>query len=174
MPITHITGDLLEATTEYIVQQTCCTALRAHGLSETIAKRWPTVNPYAERRVYRGNWSVPADRPEPGSITLYEFESPLSSGLRGVICAFGQYCHGRPGKYSDPLGLDKGIDTPAHREKYFELCLEAIATLEPKSVGIPYRIGSGLAGGDWDIYYGMIQRWSESHPEIEVVIYKFM
>jgi hypothetical protein len=31
-----ISGNLLEAAEEYISQQTCCTALKAHGLSEAI------------------------------------------------------------------------------------------------------------------------------------------
>jgi hypothetical protein len=37
----YIIGDLLEADGEYIVQQNCCTALKAHGLSENITVKWP-------------------------------------------------------------------------------------------------------------------------------------
>lgn len=86
MPYTVIQGNLLEADTEYIVQQNCCTAVRAHGLSQIIANKWPEINPYKDRKSFKGNWSIAKDRPEPGSILVYEFEDPNT--IKGVICAF--------------------------------------------------------------------------------------
>ena len=169
MPYTILSGDLLEATTEYIVQQNCCTALKAQGLSAAIAAKWPSINPYAERRRYKGSWAVAEDRPEPGSIVVYEFDKPTP--LKGVVCAFAQVSHGKPGAYKDPLGLDTH-DSHADRERYFQSCLDCLAELRPASVGFPYRVGSGLAGGSWPAYEGMLRRWSAAHPEIDVRVYK--
>ena len=157
-----VKGDLLCASTEYIVQQNCCTALKPFGLSEAISKKWPEVNPYKERKQYKGNWSVKEDRPNPGSIYVYTFEEPLLTGLKGVICAFAQYTHGKPGKYKDPLGLDTD-DSFIDRIEYFKECLEAIATLQPKSVGFPFKIGCGLAGGSWTVYEKIIQDWCKRY-----------
>jgi hypothetical protein len=171
---TLVIGDLLEADTEYIVQQNCCTATRVHGLSEIIAKKWPAINPYIIRKPLRGNWAVAEDRPEPGTIMVFPLASTDSkNGIKGVICAFGQYCHGKPNVYKDPLGLDSK-DSRVDREEYFKQCLEAISkiTPTPKSVGFPFKIGSNLAGGSWIHYERMIRVWAESHPEITVKIYR--
>jgi len=166
MPIVIVEGDLLEAETEYIVQQNCCTAMRPHGLSQIIAARWPHIDPYSFKTRLTGNWSTIESRPVPGSIALYENECGPN-----VICAFAQYIHGKPGRYVDPAGT-KIPDTAVARFQYFKQCLTVIAGLEPTSVGFPYRIGCGLAGGNWDDYFGAITEWSAAHPEIHVVIYK--
>lgn len=164
-----VSGNLLEATTEYIVQQNCCTALKAQGLSAAIATKWPEANPYKDRRRLKGNWSILADRPSPGSILVYEMES--SEPIKGIICAFAQVCHGKPGVLKDPLG-DGLPDSSADRQSYFKDCLEAIATLQPKSVGFPYKIGCGLAGGSWVAYERILREWSVKYPSITVILYK--
>lgn len=169
MSYSIVSGNLLEATTEYIVQQNCCTALKAQGLSAAIATQWPEANPYKDRRRYKGNWSVLADRPKPGSILVYEFDS--SSHMKGIICAFAQVCHGKPEAYKDPLSLNIP-DTATDRQAYFTECLEAIATLQPNSIGFPYKIGCGLAGGSWLQYERILKQWSARYPSIHIVLYK--
>lgn len=161
-----INGSLLDATTEYIVQQTCCTALRPHGLSETIAKRWSSVDPYGKRTKYKGNWATADSRPAVGSIQVY----PNPDGPQ-VICAFAQYTHGKPGKYQDPLMIPVS-DTTDDRLLNFKVCLERIAELKPKSLGFPWKIGCGLAGGNWSQYFDAIHTWASKHPETQVIFYK--
>ena len=166
-----VKGNLLEATTEYIVQQNNCTCLKPQGLSEAISTKWPGVNPYSARKAHKGNWSVLEDRTTPGTVELYEFEQPLITGLKGVICAFAQYTHGKPGTLKDSLGIIKS-DTSKDRAHYIGECLESIATLEPKSVGFPYKIGCGLAGGSWSVYERMLKQWAEAYPTIDVIVYQ--
>ena len=166
MPYSFVTGDLLESDCEYIAQQNCCTAVRAHGLSALISTEFPEVNPYSCRKVYRGNWSTAETRGVPGTIQVYRGVTDYS-----IICMFAQYNHGKPGVYKDPLGLDTH-DTPADRMGYFRKCLEEISKLSPKSVGFPFKIGSGLAGGSWLLYERMIRQWSTENPEIIVKIYR--
>jgi hypothetical protein len=43
--------------------------------------------------------------------------------------------------------------------------------LKPESVGFPYKIGCGLAGGDWKLYESEIKRWSIENS-IHVKVYK--
>lgn len=168
MPITTIIGDLLKSKEQYIVQQTCCTAVRPHGLSETIAREMPGCDPYALRKKFKGNWAVEEDRPEPGSLLIFQREEGAS-----IICAFAQYYHGKPNVYSskDPLSLNRE-DGSAKRFEYFKSCLVLIAELKPKSVAFPYKIGCGLAGGSWALYEKTLNEWSESNPEIDIKIYR--
>jgi O-acetyl-ADP-ribose deacetylase (regulator of RNase III) len=170
MPYTIIKGDLLEVTdVEYIVQQTCCTACRACGLSQAITTKWPSINPYGERRKWgRTNWAVQEDRAEPGTIAVYEFEEPQGN-LKGVVCAFAQVCHGKPGVAKDPLGL-AGADTAADRLRYFQSCLDCLEELGATSLAFPYGIGCGLAGGSWPKYEAMLRNWSAAHTTVEVRI----
>lgn len=180
MPATLVHGDLLAATdVNYIVQQNCCTAMTAHGLSESIATRWPQCNPYADRVRHLRNWATSESRPLPGTIRLMP-----SSPTTTVVCAFAQYCHGKPGRYHDPLGMDfspliangDGMDM---RFGWFKECLETLAgaitpTVEGVKpiVGFPFRIGCGLAGGSWARYEREIGRWSDAHPELDVRVYR--
>lgn len=93
-----IQGNILDATTEYIVQQNCCTAMKPYGLSEAIAAKWPEIDTYSYKKIFKGNWSTLDSRPEPGTIWVYEQEKSPH-----VICMFAQYIHGKPGYYKDPL-----------------------------------------------------------------------
>jgi hypothetical protein len=161
MPYSIVTGDLLEASTDYIVQQCCCTAVKAQGLSQAIATKWPEANPYKGRRRLRYNWAVEADRAKPGTIAVYG----------RVVCAFAQVCQGKPGAYKDPLGQN-AVDTAVDRVRYFKECLAAIQELKPQSVAFPYKIGCGLAGGAWTIYETVLKEWVAVNPSIHVMIYK--
>lgn len=167
MPYKIVSGNLLDVKKGYIVQQCCCTATKAQGLAAAIAAKYPSANPYAERRKFKGTWAVKDDRPTPGTISVVK-----SDGVDGccVVNAFAQYCHGTPGKVKDPLEIDVA-DSASDRLSYFSMCLDAIAKLNPKVVAFPYKIGCGLAGGSWSIYEILIMKWSEK-TGIDVTVYK--
>jgi hypothetical protein len=157
--LTEISGNLLEATEQYIVQQCCCTAVKAHGLSDVIA-RVLGVNVYAiRRREGRKNLAVPADRAVPGTIRVE----------KNVINLFGPFAMGKPGAYHTDLGVP---DSAADRVRYFREGLDAIRQLAPASVAFPYRIGCGLAGGNWTVYRGMLEEFAAANPAIRVVVYR--
>ena len=163
--IQHIKGDLLSSKSQYIVQQTCCTALSAHGLSEAITRKWPTINPYTCRKRLFRNWATLDTRDIPGAIKVYEhIDGP------NVICAFAQYTHGKPGKYEDPA-KQSVIDDATARLLYFKQCLDHISALKPVSVSFPFRIGCGLAGGNWKLYAAALETWALTNPDISVSIY---
>ena len=176
-----VSGDLLTADTEYIVQQMNCCTTNSCGLAAVIAEKWPSINPYASRIRLTGNWATAETRAEPGTISVYPVPVPPPQTAQAqqapsfVVCVFAQVFHGRPGAYNkkDPLQI-KLDDGPDDRLAYFRQCLVKIADIKPKpkSVGFPFRIGCGLAGGNWVYYSNAIRDWSALHPDITVKIYR--
>ena len=51
-------------------------------------------------------------------------------------------------------------DTRENRISWFVHCLKQLKALNIKSVGLPYQIGCGLAGGDWTTYFEIIQEFA--------------
>jgi O-acetyl-ADP-ribose deacetylase (regulator of RNase III) len=156
-------GDILTSTEEYIVQQCCCTAIKAKGLSEAIATKWPGTNPYELRKKYKTTWATLETRSKPGTISVFDT-------TRKVIAMFAQYCQGKPNTCKDPLNIEIN-DNAENRLNWFKECLEEIAKLSPTSVAIPYKIGCRLAGGNWTKYYKAIQEWSLKYPTLQITIY---
>ena len=151
-----VKGDLINAREEYICQQTNCVSVNAHGLSETIRIELG-VDPYSQRRSLNGrNHAIPEDCDIPGTIKIYS----------NVICMFAQYGMGKPYKYGN-----KVEDSYKKRLLWFKTCLFEIGKLKPKSLAFPYKIGCGLAGGNWDDYFASLKYFSE-YFKIEVVLYK--
>jgi hypothetical protein len=159
--ITEISGNLLDSSEEYILQQCCCTSIKTQGLSDAIAAKWPEANPYGSRKKLKGNWATEETRSKPGTIDIFG----------KVICMYAQYSHGKPNTLKDPLNpqIEETFQT---RLSWFKECLKQIAELKPKSIALPYKIGCGLAGGSWTAYYKALQEWSSTNPDIKVVIYR--
>jgi hypothetical protein len=165
----EVEGNILFADEEYVVEECSCTSVRLCGLSAQIAQIWPTINPYMKRRRLYYNWCVLSDRPEAGTIQLFE-----EKGMK-VICMFSQYSHGKIGSKEDPVMPDGFMmETSADRLRYFRECLEKITemTPRPRSIAIPYMIGCGATGGSWPKYRKVIQNWSKLNPDIPVTIYR--
>ena len=154
-------GDLCGATEQFILQQCCCTATKAHGLSATLAAAFPRSCPYAGRRNIpgRSDCAIFADRPRVGSIVVL--------GARRVVSLFGQYGPGRPAAYY------KGSvpDTAAARLDYFREGLRAVRALRPASIALPLRIGCGLAGGHWPAYRAALEEFARAAPRMRIVLY---
>lgn len=163
-----VTGDLFNANVDFIVQQTCCTAMIPKGLSKAVSDKYPHINPYSCRKRFKYNWATQETRSDPGSIEY--FPTPDST-FKGVICLYAQYTHGKPGVYKDPLNIDVP-DTSLDRLEYLEKCLEELYIKHtPKSVGIPFKMGCGLAGGHWPTYENIIRKWSDKYS-VDVTVFR--
>lgn len=85
-----------------------------------------------------------------------------------IINMFGQVGMGKPGAY-----FNGGIpDTAADRLLYFTQCLNGLRHLSPTSIAMPYKIGCGLAGGDWPTYLAALEKFATTNPSIQIVLYK--
>ena len=146
-----VEGSLLEAQEPYIAQQCNFVTVRSHGLSKLIAKEFPYADVYGMReKIGRRNCCTDSDRAEPGSIML--FEPPGKGPI--VISLFSQFLPGKPGRYkSSYTNPNNYKDNKNERLQWFRECLEIIDDdPEINEVALPYGIGCGLAGGNWDDY----------------------
>jgi len=140
-----------------MVHQVNCQGKMASGIAGQIAKAYPKHKEEFLREYgynnYLGN-SV---------MTIYYDEA---RGSRNYVAGvYGQNHYGRDGKrYTNYAALFSGIDEIINY------------TLEwddkPTKVGIPWGIGCGLGGGDWNIVYPLLKDLSEIYNEIDFIIYK--
>jgi O-acetyl-ADP-ribose deacetylase (regulator of RNase III) len=154
--IETIIGDLLLAPNKYIVHQTNCVSEgKAAGLAYYLFNKFPHADCYKNR-------SEPSI---PGTLDI------RGDGLntRFVVNLMGQYLPGS--SWGDTQG-----DAPEDRKFYFHRCLSRLAKIDNLvSVAFPYKIGCGIAGGDWDWYYNNICKFAEhvkNKQQAEVVIYQ--
>jgi hypothetical protein len=143
---------LLEAETKYIAHQCNCVSNKAFGLAKDIFFQYPYSNCYQQRK----------KQDIPGTINI------TGDGIKNryIINMFGQIYPGKP-KY--PKGALDGYNA---RQMYFLRCLNEILKIENlESIGFNYGIGCGLAGGDWNIYYNLINNFAQK-TDAKVVLYQ--
>ena len=152
-----VNGDLLDSDCQYIAHQCNCYSRRGAGLASAIFKAFPWADVYSNRSG-RGN-----DASLFGSITIH---GDQRVNRRYVINIYGQL---KPGKPSP------GRDSAASRLEAFSKALDQIAELpELKSIGLPFGIGCGLAGGDWNEYESLLKDFAERIGErgVSVILYR--
>ena len=154
-----VQGDLLQGSETVIAHQVNGHAVRPHGLSEAVARRFPYADVYGRRATAGSgkNCCAPADRAVPGTIVVDNADK--KHGRVTVVHLVAQAYMGKPGAYAayvDPDPSSRVPDTAADRLGYFRQCL---GTLEARilhegwtRVAFPHLIGCGLAGGEWEQY----------------------
>jgi hypothetical protein len=154
MPIVKkIEGDLFDAKETWILQQCNCVTVRSQGLSASIDRKWG-VNPYCGRRLTK-------EMDVPGTIKIMDSDD----GTKKIICAFAQWAPGKPGHYEKFYSTPPQKDTMDQRLSWFEECLSHL-DIDGK-VAVPYKIGCGLAGGNWKDYKRVL-----IDSDVQFVIYK--
>ncbi len=147
-----ITGDLLNSDAKYIAHQCNCITQKSKHLSAAVFKRYPYADIYTGRTAP----SIPGDIVVRGN----------GEDQRYIINILGQYY---PGKPKFPQSSQDGFEA---RRKYFFNSLKKISQIQDlESIAFPFGIGCGLAGGDWEFYYGLIEKFS-NHIDADVSIYK--
>lgn len=147
-----IEGDLFETDAKYIAHQCNCVTNRPAHLSKKVFERYPYADIYTGRK----------EPSKPGSIVI----RGNGKDKRYVINILGQYY---PGKVKYPSSKLDGFEA---RKGYFYQGLRKIQEIQGlESIAFPYGIGCGAAGGDWDFYLSLIEKFSK-HTEADVHIYK--
>lgn len=120
---------------------TYCKTTSSKGLSADLFKKFSFANTYNRKRI-------------PGTVNIMKGEDKI------ILNCNAQICPGKPTK----------TETKEMRLKWFQQCLDEIILNDIKGpIAIPYKIGCGLAGGDWSEYSKLLEEFDK---KIEVVIYK--
>ena len=154
--ITYKNGDLLTSDCNIICHQVNCQGVMGSGIAKQIRETYPLV--------YKCYMSLyKNDRPKLGEIGI----CPLDNG-RWVINMYSQnhflprgICH------TDYYAFTKCI------QQIKEVAVNRVARGDKIKIGFPYKIGCGLAGGDWSIVEKILTD-TFLNENLEVEIWKML
>lgn len=148
-----IKQDLLKIKNGVIVHQCNCFSDRPAGLSADMFAKYPIANTYSKTKLRT-----------PGTIESFSPPSSSTSDIT-IINMYSQYYPGAPSYRA--CQDDKTLrDDASQREKWFVECLVSLGKRyygSSTTIYFPYRIGCGLAKGDWKIYKSLIMLFSEKY-----------
>lgn len=136
-------GNILDVTEGIICHQVNCKGVFGAGLALQIREKYPVVYQKYIDWYNHDYWSL-------GVVQLVT----ISPALR-VCNLAGQYSYGRDKQYTNYEALRVGFKALAN-----------LAGRDNAKIYIPYKMGCGLAGGNWDIASKIIE---EILPEAIIV-----
>lgn len=142
-----IYGDILNSDADVIVHQVNCQGVMGKGLAKQIKDEYPEV--FTEYKMFCSKCN---------SHELLGMTEIVRVGFRRCVAnLFAQEYYGSGRKcYTDYDALRK--------------CLSTVnSEFAGKTVAVPYKLGCGLAGGDWDIVSKIIE---ETLTDCIVKIYR--
>lgn len=144
-----IEGNLLDATEDIIGHQVNCCSVMGSGIAKSLSDRYSILYPSYRQFCQKHN---PHDLLGKCHIIKTEKDKYIAN-------IFGQLNYGRQKiRYTDYDALEKALMSLKIRAKNNNL-----------SVSLPWMIGCGLANGDWNVVYKMID---EVFEDYEVTLYK--
>ncbi|MEK4025373.1 macro domain-containing protein [Sporosarcina sp. FSL W7-1283] len=143
--IKQVIGNLLDAPEVIIGHQVNCKFVMGAGLAKQIRQVYPEA--------YYSYMSASHQSDLLGKIQVVNINSK-----RTVVNLFAQYNYGRTGLYTDYQALK---ETLVKLRKY--------ASKNNLGVALPYGLGCGLAGGDWNTVIKIIE---DAFDGYQVATYK--
>lgn len=139
MALIVVQGDLLQSDCNVIAHQANCFSSMEAGIAKQIKAKYPQA------------YEADRDFPYPPEERLGKISVAKVEEKRYVVNLYGQY------KYSGPAPLTRYEALESALIAMFQYPYEGID--DPK-FGVPYKIGCGLAGGDWTIVSQILDRVS--------------
>jgi len=141
-----VKGNLLQAPVDVIGHQVNCKGVMGAGIAKQL------------RNMYSGLFKhykdYLASTPHPlGTVSMY-----YEQGKPIVANIYGQDSYGRYGIHTDYRALESALGELAN-----------VAYAHDMTVALPYGIGCGLAGGDWNTVYKIIE---SIFTEVDCYLYK--
>ena len=156
-----VNGDLLQSNLPLIAHQTNCLGVMGAGIAKAIKNKWSIVYTqytnfckllkYSKDLLGKCQVCVTGDEP-----------------IKFVANLFGEY------SFTESVALYENRHTDYDALKKALLNLKDFCEdNEITEIGIPYKLGCGLAGGDWDgVVYPMLQELFANDLTITLYIYK--
>lgn len=156
-----VNGDLLQSNLPLIAHQTNCLGVMGAGIAMAIKNKWNSV--YTQYVNICKNFEYSKDLLGKCQICVTG-EFPI----KFVANLFGEY------SFTESVAPFENRHTDYNALKKALLNLKAFCEDEEVTeVGIPYKLGCGLAGGDWDeVVYPMLQELFANDSTITLYIYK--
>lgn len=151
MAIEHKYGDILQSGATIICHQVNCQNVMGSGLAKQIKIQFPVV--FNEYQKFCKLYQLP--RNCLGKVQLVKINDK-----QFIANCFGQLNYGYGVKQTDYKALKKCFsDLIKYVNGRDVVYLEKSILFNPKTttIAIPYKIGCGLAGGDWDIVKSIIE-----------------
>lgn len=144
-----VEGNILDAHEDVTCHQVNCMGIMGSGLAKQIRNKYPEV--FIEYYAY---------------CKRHEILEQMMGVAQHVKCydgkiianLFGQFRYGTDRQYTDYAALECALRN-----------MKQYAQSNQLSIAIPYQIGCGLAGGNWDIVNKIIE---EVFNDYNVTIYK--
>ena len=131
------------------------------GIAKVIKNKWPNV--YTQYKDFCKGFNY-------SKVLLGKAQicKTKDNPIKYVANLFGEYSYTESvAPYKNRHTDYKALETALEKLKKF--CEDR----DIKELGIPYKLGCGLAGGNWDnVVYPMLQNLFEKDPEIILYIYK--
>lgn len=148
--VTEKTGDLLKSGEDIQAHQTNCLGIMGAGIAMHIKRIYPEV--FVSYKAL-----CEAENKERSLLGTCQIVKTNNKNIH-IANLFGQY------------GIGKGaVQTEYPALKQALKGLKEEAQMNGLSVGLPYQLGSGLAGGDWVVVKAMIEEVFHDYP---ATIYK--
>ena len=156
-----VDGDLLQANVPLIAHQTNCLGVMGAGIAKVIKNKWPNV--YTQYKDFCKDFNYSR-----GLLGLSQICKTKDTPIKYVANLFGEY------SYTESATPYENRHTNYYALEIALLALKAdCIAYGIKEIGIPYKLGCGLAGGNWDnVVYPILQKLFENNPEITLYIYK--
>lgn len=162
----HVIGNVLESKADVILHQVNCQGVMGAGLAKQIKDKYPVVF-LAYKAMCEEDKKLRLRTGQLQSNLLgriqvcYKENYPIGrvDDPQVIVNLFAQDRYGRDGRcYTDYDAL--------------RLCLEKVnQRFAGKSVAVPYLMGCGLAGGDWNVVSKLID---VTLKDCQVVLYEFV
>lgn len=150
--INIVNGNIVFAKEDIIGHQVNCKGVMGSGVAYQLRNEYPAIfPPYQQYCRTLGNELL-------GKVQLIT----VSSG-KYILNMFGQDGYGRDKQYTNIAALEECIAK-----------LYTYATENGLTVALPYGIGCGRGGADWNIVYSILCKYfGESDGSTQLVLYKY-
>lgn len=149
MTIQYKIGDLLDAEEDIICHQVNCLGYMGAGLALQLRKKYPEMFEEYKRFI---------NYPPTGSI----FIAPTRNQNIEMLMGRAHFYFAKDKKIIASLFAQKGVGNGVQTDYdslYESLCrVSEYAITTKRTIAIPYKLGCGLAGGDWEVVEKIIQR----------------
>ena len=164
--IKEVNGNLLTYPgLQVIGHQTNCLGVMGAGIAKQIKAR----NPELFKAYVRYCKRYPDAHNILGTVQMV----PTDDGSQMVANIFGEYSFCESIAPYDEGGKPRHTDYDALKEALHRLRTWMVLN-DKTTVGLPYKLGCGLAGGDWDgVVYPMIKKEFEDDDDITLYIVKY-